>query len=268
MRLLESWRPICLGLGALAAVGWADPAAATTYTFGVSYYTIAGTYNGAGSGDPDFNTIGCCTATFTDEVTSSLGPHGLPVYNTASSAPTIHDVNGSGEITWWSPSMNPFVTATGTGTLTTQSNGIFSNHSLFPPNGTGGNDGSGFQGLIVSGVIHLASAQSVSFTVGADDDAFLYVDGTVATQEGGIHGVSDAPVDTSTLAAGDHTFELFYVDRNVTGAGLDFGIASEDLVVNPVPPTPPTTPVPEPGSLLLFSAGLLGLGATRRWKKR
>ena len=59
----------------------------------------AGTYNGPGSGDPDFNTIGCWTATFYDEVLSNLGPDGLPVYNTASTAPKIHDVNHAGEIT-------------------------------------------------------------------------------------------------------------------------------------------------------------------------
>ena len=127
---------IALLAGASVALLSAMPAAADTYTFGIEYFTIAGTYNGAGSGDPDFNTIGCCTPVYTDEVTSTLGPDGLPVYNTASAAPLIHDTNSDGEITWWSPSLNSNVTATGSGTVTSP----FVNYDFYPPNGSGSND--------------------------------------------------------------------------------------------------------------------------------
>jgi hypothetical protein len=71
-------------------------------------------------------------------VTSKLGPDGLAVYNIHTSDPfTIHNLNGAGEITWWSTS-NPYVTATGTGTITMP----FSNNAMFPPKGQNptGND--------------------------------------------------------------------------------------------------------------------------------
>lgn len=246
---------IVLAAGASLTLLAAMPAAASTYTFGIQYFTIAGTY-GSGGGDPDFNTIGCCTPVYTDEVLSTLGPNGLPVYNTASSAPLIHDVNSNGEITWWSPSFNSNVTATGSGTVTSP----YQNYSLYPPNGGGSNDANGFQGLIISGDFTLASDSQVTFTLGADDDAFLYVDNTIVTQEGGIHGVSAAPSSTPTLLAGTHNFKLFYVDRNVTGAGLNFSLDTQGLIV-----TPPTSSVPEPATwaMMVGGFGLIG-GAMRR----
>ncbi|UAJ12258.1 PEPxxWA-CTERM sorting domain-containing protein [Polymorphobacter megasporae] len=256
----EGWRgvsmlkSISLGLCCLAATVAAPALAANTFT--INYYTIAGTYGG-GSGDPDFNTIGCCTPTYYDEVKPTLGALGLPVYNAASAAPFIHDTTPDGQITWWSPGLNSHVTYTGTATVTSP----FANYNFYPNNGTGTDDSHGFQGATISGQFNLTAPESVTFSFGADDDAFLALDRNVIAQEGGIHGVSAAPVTTSVLAAGVHNFTLFYVDRNVTGAGLYFNVDTSNIVV-----TPPVGGVPEPATWAMMVAGFgfVGLSVRRR----
>ncbi len=86
--------------------------------------------------------------------------------------------------------------------------------------------------------------------MGADDDALLYVDGTAAVILGGIHGVTTADNDVN-LSAGEHTFELFYADRQETGAGLFFSVPN-DIAVAPTPP--PVSGVPEPGVWVMMLA--------------
>ena len=110
--------------------------AAAQSTLSATYYQMAE------NGDPDFNTEPCCNV-YSNEVLPTLGPDGLPVLNpsyNAGSADPVHDVNSSGEITWWSPAFNSNVTETGTGTITLP----YANAAMFPPNAAGGNDLSGF----------------------------------------------------------------------------------------------------------------------------
>lgn len=249
-------RQLFAGAAAIAVAALSQPVLAAN-SFNIDYYLIAGTYNGAGSGDPDFNTIGCCTTTYYNEVQSSLGPSGLPVYNPGYGGPTIHDVNANGEITWWSPGQNSNVTHVGSGTITTP----FANYSFYPSAFNGGynDDSHGFMGAVISGVFNLATPEAVTFSFGADDDAFLAVDGTIVAQEGGIHGVSSAPVTTSTLGVGSHVVKLFYVDRNVTGAGLYFNVDSTDITVT----NPPSVPEPASWAMMVCGFGLVG-GALRR----
>ncbi len=226
---------------ALASIGLTPASAAVQ--MGVTYFTVAE------SGDPDFNTNPCCGSYYTNEIQGSLGPNGYPVYNPTYGGPTLHDVNGAtGELTWWNPALNPNVTETGTGTVTLP----YINYNFFPPNGGGPNDANGFQAAIFRGVLDVTKAESVQFSFGADDDAFLALNNTIISQEGGIHGVSAAPVVTSVLQPGDYNLTLFYTDRHVTGAGLYFSVDTSNVTISPG--------VPEPSTWAMILLGFAGLG--------
>lgn len=213
--------------------------------------TMTGTYYKATNADPDFGTQ--CCGTYSNMVTAQLGPNGLPVYNTSVSQPfVIHDLNASNEITWWSTS-NPYVSYIGTNTISLP----FSSGAMFLPFGQNpaGNDNNQYLIAKFTGNFTLTSPGNVSFSLGADDDAFFYVDGALVSQLGGVHPDSPAPFSTAVLASGPHQIELFYADRYPTQAALNFSVTSDNLVVSSVP---------EPASLLLTSAALAGLAAVRR----
>jgi fibro-slime domain-containing protein len=229
-------------IAAVAALAGLTSPASAAVTMSATYYTVAE------SGDPDFNTNPCCNSLYTNEVKGTLGPNGLPVYNPGYGGPTLYDVNSQGELTWWSPSLNSNVTKTGTGSVTLP----FSNYNFFPPNGTGSNDGSGFQAAIFRGVLNVPTTESVTFSFGADDDSFLALDNTIISQEGGIHGVSAAPVTTSVLTPGSYDLTLFYTDRHETGAGLYFSLDTSGVTIS--------TGVPEASTWAMMLIGFAGLG--------
>jgi hypothetical protein len=180
--------------------------------------------------------------------------NGLPVFNPAATA-TLGAIAApldelpDGEITWWSPTLNnggPGGTSdevqTGAGTVTLP----YDNQNFFPPNGTGSDDLNGFQAAILTANLVAPSTEQVSFTISSDDMAFLYLDGQIACDDGGVHGDTPVPCTTPTIAAGPHTLELFYVDLHPTSAVLNFSFTTP-VCINPIL-TPPTltwaTPAP------------------------
>ncbi|MBS0379573.1 MAG: PEP-CTERM sorting domain-containing protein [Proteobacteria bacterium] len=252
-----------------AALGAPSPARADD-SVTIQYFTIS-------PSDPDADHLSF--GTVDNEVQNQLGPDGLPVLNTAAfgctsncfslpSGPTnlVASGAGAGEITYWDPKLNPFVTLTSTATTTLP----FDHPSnFFPPNGTGTCDGPcGYQAAEITGNIVVPTGQSdtISFTIGADDMAFAFLDGKVVCDLGGVHGsTAGTCVSPFAIGAGDHSLEVFFVDINQVQSGLTFTVNNTDVTVTP-PGGGDGTGVPEPASLSLFALGFGGLAFI--WRRR
>ena len=229
---------------AAALVGLANHAQAGTVdaTLSATYFEVK-----AGTGSPDFGGSG--KPNVADG--SMLGPNGMPVVS--STSPGVSLVNpATNEIEWWSPSMDPDVIETGTGTIA-----LPFDSNMYPPNSTGGNDGSAWETAMFSGDFTLGSSSVVSFTLGSDDDSFIYVDGALIGQNPGIHAVTTVEFDSPMLAAGSHTIQVFFADREDSGAALSLNLLSSDVVITPG--------VPEPGSWAMLAGGL---GLLAAWSRR
>jgi hypothetical protein len=102
----------------------------------------------------------------------------------------------------------------------------------------------------------------VSFTLGSDDDSFIYVDGVLFGQNPGVHGVSTVTFDSPNLTAGSHSIEVFYADRQNVEAHLSLNLAanSTGVVITPG--------VPEPATWAMMLLGFGGLGAMLRSRRK
>jgi PEP-CTERM motif len=240
----------------LAASVVASVAVAHAGTLNITYFTIAETDKDGGD---------MCCGVSTNYVQSALGANGLPVFNpgataTSGSVFTPHDLITGNQISWWSPTLNNGG-AMGTSDVTQSGSGVvslpYTNNDFYPPNGKGPNDLNGFQGAILSGDLFAPTKETVSFSIASDDMAFLYINGQIACDDGGVHAATAVPCTSSVLPEGNNSIELFYVDLNPTGAELDFSITTAGVT---------TSPIPEPGSFALLGSGLLGLAGLVRWK--
>lgn len=255
-------------LGFAAAAAFSISAAcgvAEASALSIDYYTI-------GEFDRDANHLSF--GTVNNEVQAHRGPNGLPVLNTpaygcsSNCFSLLHgptDLTAGGEITYWSPALNngghnhvSDVFYTGTAAVTLPFN-VPSN--FFPPNGTGSSDYRGFQAAKLYGTLFAPTAETISFSIGADDMAFAFLDGVNVCDLGGIHPYAVGTCVTPfVVTPGNHTLDVFFVDMNNVQSGLYFDILTKGVVSNPG--------VPEPLTLSLFGAGLAGAAAMRRWRKK
>ncbi|THD64340.1 PEPxxWA-CTERM sorting domain-containing protein [Phenylobacterium sp.] len=221
----------------------AQAAHALTATLSAQYFELAVT---------DVDTGAFTTPT---GIGNTLGFDGMP---TATGG--VNDIS-HGVLTWWDPSLNSDVHSTGGGTIS-----LPYSSNMYAPNSTGSNDSAVYETAIFKGNFSLASAGTVDFELGSDDDSFIYVDGTLFGDNPGVHGVTNVDFTSPMLSAGSHTIEVFYADRDHTGAflSLTLGADSTGVVIAP----PPAGGVPEPATWALMIVGFGGVGALLRSRRR
>jgi fibro-slime domain-containing protein len=183
-------------------------------------------------------------------VKTTLGPNGLPV---ESALGTFADVNPStGELLWWTPDGVNVLAGTSFPypTIVPLPFNIPEN---FFPNGTAGPNGGaiGFTSAILSATFVAPAGGSVTFSLGSDDDAWVFLNGTLVVDNGGIHAIVTAPTTIDDLAPGStNTVEVFFADRHTVQAALVF---DADVTLTP-------TTVPETSTWAMMLTGFAGLG--------
>jgi len=225
-------------IGAVSAMAlMAFTGAANANTLEITYYEISEPNYGA-----DFG-ICCSSPPATYEAVSvgdRLGPDGLPV-----NEGNVADVNGSGEILWWTPGTHngDTVATTGNATIT-----LDYASNMYAPNSTGVNDSSYFETAVLTGVV-MGHGSDVTFNVSADDDVMVYLNGVYVGGAQGVHGTSGGLINLGTLS-GPNTLQIFYADRAHTGANLSITGFSGGSVVA----------APEASTWAMMGLGFAGLG--------
>ncbi|MCC6321393.1 MAG: hypothetical protein IT438_08160 [Phycisphaerales bacterium] len=161
-------------------------------------------------------------------VERSLGPNGLPVATTYATTRNtgsgrISDLNSDNEILWWKPGRHADKEVMIEKTQLDPSS--LNLATDFFIDGNTGNQ-RGFRSVHWQQSLSLGAGESgtLSMALLADDDAWVFVDGELALDHGGVKSMnSAAPVFTTlTLGSGTHAIDIFYADRYSIQAGIVF----------------------------------------------
>lgn len=224
------------------------PASAVSLTG--EYFTLPASHPDVERGDEfldgiDFEIV-------TGLVKPTLSANDLPIvsdFGRTYSGPSgpISDINADGEVLWWS-STSPYQVAA----EKIQTDSLPFAFSNFYPDGFD-NNSTFFRTVHWQGTFDLSSSTPVEFVLGADDDAFLFIDKQLVVDNGGVKPVDYTSRVVSNLSSGKHEIDLFFADRHTTGSDIQFSF----------------TPVPEPSSILgVLAFGALSLGGVLKRKRQ
>ncbi len=198
-------------------------------------------------------------------VSTTLGADGKPVWSGTGDASSQFS-NESNFNQWYRDTPGVNLSANYTISLTDDDNdGIFTyaNNSFFPiDNQLLGNEGRSHNYHFtyeIATTFTYQGGETFSFT--GDDDVWVFINDQLVVDLGGVHGAINGSVDVDTLgltSGNDYSFNLFFAERHTVAS--NFNIETSLQLKPPVP-------TPEPGLLALLTAGLLGIGFSRRLRK-
>jgi len=267
------------GLG-MAALATALAAPAFALSLSGNYYTLSSTHIdtlGGIDGGTVFNLVnvplsGTPGTVGAAPVYSGVAPPASGVINdtTPSGGPSLNE-----PIQWWTVHTNVALdTTVGAGGVRADAitggvlgGGTFASAPGFYSGAAGCNGTSnacGYRAVHWIGTFTVNAPVIVSLT--ADDDAWLFLNGSRVLDNGGVKAQGAATTTSQALGVGTYTVDLFFADRHRSLSGITFS-CQDDPGASGVGSC--LDPVPEPATLLLFGTTLAGLGAVvRRRMKR
>ena len=202
-------------------------------------------------------------------VQSTLGLDGKPVY---AGSPTTATTTGASNFNQWyndTPGVNQTTTITLTANETAPGSGVYTytNNAYFPIDGAfWGNQGESHNFAFTSEIhtnFTFNGGETFSFT--GDDDVWVFINGILAIDLGGVHGPQTDSVNLNTFALANgmttgntYSLDIFQAERHTSGSSFSF---TTSLVLEDAPQ------VPEPGTLALFALGAAGAFGVRRAKR-